>query len=278
MTSDQFQKWRGQPNSSALLMGILNVTPDSFSDGGQFLALDKAVQYALKMEKDGADIIDIGGESSRPGANPVSAQEELDRVIPVIQKIRGQSNILISIDTTKAVVADEAVKNGASWINDISGMNSDPNMVKIARKHHVPMVVMHMRGTPKTMQVDPKYHDVIQEIYDFFKERLLFAEQNGIEKEQVILDPGIGFGKTVDDNFTIIRDLDRFSSLGCPILVGPSRKSFIGQTLKLPENERLEGTAAAVTASMMNGARIIRVHDVKEMSRVIKITEKIIQE
>lgn len=276
MTPEKFTEWKRQINPFTLLMGVLNVTPDSFSDGGRFISTDIAAQHALKMEKDGADIIDIGGESSRPGADPVCMQEELDRVIPVIKEIRKQSDVLISIDTTKAVVADEAVKNGASMINDIRGMNGDPNMAEIVSRHDIPIVIMHMKGTPKTMQIDPQYHDVVQDVHNYFTERISFAEKNGIKRDQIILDPGIGFGKTIEDNFMIIRELNRFTTLGCPILVGPSRKSFIGKTLNLPEDERLEGTAASVTASVMNGARIVRVHDVKEMSRVIIITERII--
>ena len=275
MTHDQYIEWRSSEDSSTLIMGILNVTPGSFSDGGEFISIESAIKHALEMEKEGAHIIDIGGESSRPGADPVSVEEEIERVVPVIKKIRAQSDIMISIDTTKALVAIEAIKAGASMVNDISGMTFDEKMIDVVKEFNVPIVIMHMKGSPKTMQTDPVYHNLIQEIQHYFEERISYAKSHQIKKDQIILDPGIGFGKTVEDNFILIRDMRHFTELGCPVLVGPSRKSFIGRTLDLPENDRLEGTAAAVTASVMNGAKIIRVHDVKEMSRVIKISEKV---
>ena len=256
-------------------MGVLNVTPDSFSDGGQFLDTKSAVYHALRMAEQGADIIDIGGESTRPGSDPVSINDELARVIPVIESIRGESTIPISIDTYKSIVARAAIAAGANIINDISGLNFDPEMVNIVRDHRVPIVIMHIKGTPKNMQVDPQYDDLIQEVIDYFQKQIDFCRDNGVPKSKIILDPGIGFGKRLNDNFILIRELKRFTELGYPVLIGPSRKSFIGLTLDLPVEQRFEGTAAAITAGIMNGARIIRVHDVLEMKRVQIISDQI---
>jgi len=256
-------------------MGILNVTPDSFSDGGQFLDTKSAVSHALRMVEQGADIIDIGGESTRPGSDPISINEELARVIPVIKGIRGESTIQISIDTYKSKVARAAIAAGANIINDISGLNFDPEMVNTVRDHRVPIVIMHIKGTPKNMQINPQYDDLIKEVIDYFKKQIDFCRENGVPKSKIILDPGIGFGKRLKDNFILIRELKRFTELGCPVLIGPSRKSFIGLTLDLPVEQRFEGTAAAITAGIMNGARIIRVHDVLEMKRVQIIGDKI---
>lgn len=271
----QFNEWRNRKDFSTLIMGILNVTPDSFSDGGEFNSVPLAVAHALQMEKDGADIIDIGGESTRPGAVSVSLQEELDRVISVITDIRTLSDVMISVDTTKADVAREAIVAGASLVNDISGMMADTTMASVVKDFDVPVVIMHINGTPKDMQDNPHYHNLMMEINAYFLERISLVKRSGINDNQIILDPGIGFGKTVEDNFTIIKELNTITGLGYPVLVGPSRKSFIGQTLNLPENERVEGTAAAVVASVINGARIVRVHDVKEMWRVVKIADKL---
>ena len=256
-------------------MGILNVTPDSFSDGGQFLDTKSAVFHALKMAEQGADIIDIGGESTRPGSDPVSIKDELARVIPVIEGIRGESTIPISIDTYKSIVARAAIAAGANIINDISGLNFDPEMVNIVRDHKVPIIIMHIKGTPKNMQVDPQYDDLIQEVINYFQKQIDFCRDNGVPKSKIILDPGIGFGKRLNDNFILIRELKRFTELGYPVLIGPSRKSFIGLTLDLPVEQRFEGTAAAIAAGIMNGARIVRVHDVLEMKRVQIISDKI---
>jgi len=256
-------------------MGVLNVTPDSFSDGGQFLDTKSAVYHALRMAEQGADIIDIGGESTRPGSDPVSINDELARVIPVIESIRGESTIPISIDTYKSIVARAAIAAGANIINDISGLNFDPEMVNIVRDHRVPIIIMHIKGTPKNMQVDPQYDDLIQEVIDYFQKQIDFCRNNGVPKSKIILDPGIGFGKRLNDNFLLIRELKRFTELGYPVLIGPSRKSFIGLTLDLPVEQRFEGTAAAITAGIMNGARIIRVHDVLEMKRVQIISDQI---
>ena len=275
MKIDSFNSWLKDDNRKTLIMGILNVTPDSFSDGGQFNNSQKAIDYALEMENEGADIIDIGGESTRPGAKPVTIEEELNRVIPVIKGIRKKSNISISVDTYKSNVADEAITAGASIINDISGLRFDKDMIHLVNKLQVPVIVMHMLGNPQNMQNDPLYTDLMKELISFFQERVDLMIANGIMKNNIILDPGIGFGKTVNHNFTIIRELNQIVNLGFPVLVGPSRKSFIGHTLNLPPGERIEGTAAAITAAIMNGSRIVRIHDVKEILRVVKITEQI---
>ena len=275
MQLDKLNAWLSNNNRRPLIMGILNITPDSFSDGRKFTNPSKAIEYALQMEADGADIIDIGGESTRPGAKPISFEEETNRVIPVITGIRKRSNIVISIDTYKSGVANEAITAGANIINDISGMRFDINMVQLASEFQIPVVIMHMLGNPQNMQDNPVYNDLMKNLVLFFQERISFLKANGIKKTNIILDPGIGFGKTVDHNFTIIRELKQLADIGFPILVGPSRKSFIGNTLNLPPEERIEGTAAAVTAAIMNGSRIVRIHDVKEMLRVVKMTEKI---
>ena len=256
-------------------MGILNVTPDSFSDGGKFDNTENALTHALTMEQEGADIVDIGGESSRPGAKPVTLEDELNRIIPVIERVRSNSDIAISIDTYKSQVAEEALKAGANIVNDISGLRFDENMVNVVKACKAPVIVMHILGNPQNMQSNPVYDNVITDLLLYFKKRIAFLSKSGVSKSDIIIDPGIGFGKTVEHNFEIIRKLNEFLQLGCPVLVGPSRKSFIGNTLDLPPDQRLEGTAAAITASIMNGAAILRVHDVKEMRRVIKITEKI---
>jgi dihydropteroate synthase len=256
-------------------MGILNLTPDSFSNDGLFMNVDKAVEHALILEKDGADIIDVGGESTRPGSKSIDVHEELVRVLPVIENLRKQSEILISIDTYKAQVADQALKAGANVINDISGLGFDKKMAAISVKHNAWIVIMHIKGTPKNMQVNPVYKDLIKELKEYFITRINYAVTAGISRDNIIVDPGIGFGKKWRDNFILIQELHVFKELGLPILVGPSNKSFIGMALDLPVDDRLEGTAAAVTACVLNGADIIRVHDVKAMSRVIKISKMI---
>ena len=273
---ESFQDWCLNPKRETLVMGIVNVTPDSFSDGGKFFSPEVAISHASKLITQGADIIDIGGESTRPGAEPVSESEELKRVIPVIEKIRTDNpTILISIDTTKASVAKYAVEAGANIINDVSGLSFDNNMTGIVESLNVPIVIMHMKGNPQNMQLNPKYKDIVNEILDFFKIKIKIAIQSGINRSMIILDPGIGFGKTVDHNFELLSRLNEFNVLELPIMIGPSRKSFIGITLDLPPEDRVEGTAAAVSAGVMNGASIVRVHDVKSMKRVVKIIEKI---
>ena len=273
---ESFQDWCLNPKRETLVMGIVNVTPDSFSDGGKFFSPEVAISHASKLISQGADIIDIGGESTRPGAEQVSESEELKRVIPVIEKIRTDNpTILISIDTTKASVAKHAVEAGADIINDVSGLSFDNNMTGIVKSLDVPVVIMHMKGNPQNMQLNPKYKDIVNEILDFFKMKIKIAIQSGINRSMIILDPGIGFGKTVEHNFELLSRLNEFNVLELPIMIGPSRKSFIGITLDLPPEDRVEGTAAAVSAGVMNGASIVRVHDVKSMKRVVRIIEKI---
>ena len=273
---ESFQDWCQNQKRETLVMGIVNVTPDSFSDGGKFFSPEVAISHASKLITQGADIIDIGGESTRPGAEQVSETEELKRVIPVIEKIRTDNpTILISIDTTKASVAKHAIEAGADIINDVSGLSFDNNMIGIVESFNVPVVIMHMKGNPQNMQLNPKYKDIVNEILDFFKMKIKIAIQSGINRSMIILDPGIGFGKTVEHNFELLSRLNEFNVLELPIMIGPSRKSFIGITLDLPPEDRVEGTAAAVSAGVMNGASIVRVHDVKSMKRVVTIIEKV---
>ena len=273
---ESFQDWCLDPKRKTLVMGIVNVTPDSFSDGGKFFSPEVAIRHASKLITQGADIIDIGGESTRPGAEQVSESEELKRVIPVIEKIRTDNpTILISIDTTKASVAKHAVEAGADIINDVSGLSFDNNMIGTVESFNIPVVIMHMKGNPQNMQLNPKYKDIVNEILDFFKMKIKTAIQSGINRSMIILDPGIGFGKTVEHNFELLSRLNEFNILELPIMIGPSRKSFIGITLDLPPEDRVEGTAAAVSAGVMNGASIVRVHDVKSMKRVVRIIEKV---
>ena len=254
------------------VMGILNVTPDSFSDGGLFYNTNNAVEHAKQMVRDGAQIIDIGGESTSPGSAPISQKEELKRVKPVIKCLLRETDVPISIDTYKPEVAEECLKLGAHMINDITGL-SNKNMLKIVKKYGVPVIVMHMKGNPKTMQKNPQYKDVIVDIKKFLKDRITKARKAGIK--DLIVDPGIGFGKTTEHNLQIIKRLSEFKELDCPILIGPSRKSFIGHISGLPLNERLEGTLAAIAISVMNGANIVRVHDVKECVRALQIADAI---
>jgi len=255
-----------------LILGILNVTPDSFSDGGLFDNVDTAVAHGKKMVSDGADLLDIGGESTRPGAAPLSEKEELGRIFPVLTQLLHEVSVPISIDTYKPHVADTCLKAGAHLINDITGMKN-PELRKIAAKHNAPVVIMHMKGTPKTMQQNPAYQDLLGEITTFFQEQIHRAQKEGIQ--QIIIDPGIGFGKTVNHNLEILQHLDVFKSLGCPICVGPSRKSFIGTITGLSAKERLEGTLAAMTIAIMNGANIVRVHDIKECKRAVQVIDAI---
>ncbi|MFQ6003070.1 MAG: dihydropteroate synthase [Candidatus Zixiibacteriota bacterium] len=263
-------------SSRAHLMGILNVTPDSFSDGGKFLRTEDAVRRGIKMAEEGADIIDVGGESTRPGSDPVTIEEELSRVIPVIEALSQKIDIPISIDTYKSEVAKKALDAGAEMINDISALRFDPQMKKIADEYQVPIVLMHIKGTPKNMQENPYYDDVITEITEYLKQSIEIAQKAGIGREKIIIDPGIGFGKRLEDNLNILKNLKKFSILDCPILVGPSKKSFIGKILDLPVEERLEGSLAALAVSIMNGANIIRVHDVKESKRVATLVDAIL--
>jgi len=265
------------------IMGVLNVTPDSFSDGGKFFTFDDAVAQGEKMWADGADILDIGGESTRPFSDPVSAQEEIRRVVPVIEKLAARISIPISIDTTKALVAERALEAGASIINDVSSLRLDAKMADIAAKHDVPLILMHMLGTPKTMQVAPTYDDLVGEIKAFFENAIDHAVQKGISKSKIIIDPGIGFGKTVEHNLALIRRLGEFGTLDVPVMIGPSRKAFIRKILKDKTHADIQpdlpvvevGTQAAVAASILNGAHMVRVHNVANTHATVKIIDAI---
>ncbi len=258
------------------IMGILNVTPDSFSDGGTYLNPERAVGHALRMVGDGADLIDIGGESTRPGAERVSEQEELDRILPVIRRLAREPEILISVDTYKANVARRAIAAGAHLINDISGLRFDPEMASVIADTGVPVVLMHIKGTPRNMQQDPSYEDVMGEILAYLEESMEMALRAGVREEQILLDPGIGFGKRVRDNLDILNRLSELKVLGRPILLGTSRKSFIGAMLNLPVEERLEGTAATVCIGILHGAHVMRVHDVREMTRIARMCDAVV--
>ena len=259
------------------IMGVLNITPDSFSDGGKHLKLEQAVEQAKRLWEEGADIIDVGGESTRPGARPISVQEEKKRVLPVIERLTRDNKYLISIDTTKAEVAEAALSSGAQMVNDISGLHFDPRLAKIVAKFKVPLCIMHIKGKPRKMQENPVYSDLMSEIINYLAEGLEIAKKNGILPEKIMIDPGIGFGKTLDHNLEILRHLQTLKGLGRPIMIGTSRKSFIGKTLGLPVEERGAGTAASVAIAIMNGADFIRVHDVRQMARVAKMTDAIIR-
>ena len=262
------------------LMGVLNVTPDSFSDGGDFNTLESALAQAENMVKYGVNIIDIGGQSTRPGAAEISLQEEIDRVVPVVQMLRKKTDVFcsipISVDTTRSQVAKVAVAAGADIINDISGATFDSEMLSTVAKLEVPIVLMHLRGTPQTMQKLTDYRDLIEEIGKFLESRIAAAVAAGIDKSQIIIDPGIGFAKTYSQNLEILRQLPKFRFLNCPILVGVSRKSFIGHILNQPEaKQRVWGTAAACTGAIANSVDILRVHDVKEMHDVCQVADAI---
>jgi dihydropteroate synthase len=255
--------------SRCAIMGILNATPDSFSDGGSHKGVDASVEHALKMEEEGADIIDVGGESTRPGAEEVTAAEELRRVLPIITALRARSGIVLSIDTRKAIVAEAALDAGADIINDVSALRHDPRMAALAAERQIPVVLMHMQGDPASMQNAPRYVDVIAELLDFFHERLEFCAIHGITHP--VIDPGIGFGKRLEHNLRILRELDRLSEFEAPILVGSSRKSFIGQITGLPVEQRLAGSIASSVMAYLHGANILRVHDVRETRSAIDI-------
>jgi dihydropteroate synthase len=257
-------------------MGILNLTPDSFSDGGEYFRQEeKALERIEAMARDGADIIDVGGESTRPGSTGVSADEELARVIPVIREASKRARIPISIDTRKAEVAEEAIKSGASIVNDITGLRGDARMASVVARYGVGLVVMHMKGTPRTMQEKPTYENLIQEIIEGLRASLATARKGGIAEDRVAIDPGIGFGKTAQHNLEILNRLSEFRVLGKPLMVGVSRKSFIGKILNKDVKDCLTGTAAACAVAIMNGADIIRVHDVKEMAELARIVDAI---
>lgn len=256
-------------------MGVLNVTPDSFSDGGKFFDTKKAIEHGLKMAVDGAAIIDVGAESTRPGAEPVSADEQIKRAIPVIETLAKKINAAISIDTYKYEVAEAALGTGAVMINDITALSNEA-MAKLAAKQAVPVVLMHMQGTPQTMQVEPKYDNVVSEVLEFLLKRAKKAEQFGIAKEKIFIDPGIGFGKTLEHNLELLRNIHKFVESGYRVLVGTSRKSFIGKiTGKERLAERIFGTAATVASCVAAGVSIVRVHDVAEMAEVVKVANKL---
>ena len=258
-----------------LIMGILNVTPDSFSDGGLYFDREAAVAHAEALAAAGADIIDIGGESSRPFSEAVPPDEEIRRVVPVIEEVAGRVSVPISIDTTKAEVARRALDAGAVIVNDIGSLRLDPAMADVVAHADVPVVLMHMKGTPKTMQIDPQYEDVVGEVKSFLAGIIDKAEAAGINRDKIIVDPGIGFGKTVTHNLRLIKDLRALESLGVPILIGPSRKSFISKLLGPGEECREVGTQAAVAAAALNGAHIIRVHDVQRTRETLKLVDAI---
>ena len=265
------------------IMGILNVTPDSFSDGGKFFTFDEAVAQGQKLFEEGADILDVGGESTRPFSDAVSAKEEIRRVVPVIENLSARIPIPISIDTTKSGVARKAIQAGASIINDVSALRLDPGIADVAAEYDVPVILMHMLGTPKTMQADPVYDDLIKEITEFLKNAVDYAESKGISKSKIIIDPGIGFGKTVEHNLLLIKHLHEFKTLDVPILIGTSRKAFIRNILKdktvkdiNPDQAIVEtGTQASVAAAVLNGAHMVRVHDVVNTRITLKIIDAI---
>ncbi|MBC7092546.1 dihydropteroate synthase [Candidatus Bipolaricaulota bacterium] len=258
-----------------LVVGVVNVTPDSFSDGGRFFDPDAAAAHALRLAKEGADLVDIGGESSRPGAEPVPAEEELRRVLPVIERLRGRLGVPMSVDTTKAAVAEAALQAGAQIVNDISALRADPGMARVVAGHGALVVLMHMQGTPRTMQLAPHYQDVVREVRSFLAERIEAAAAVGIDRDLVAVDPGIGFGKTVEHNLDLLRRLDELGELGRPILVGPSRKSFLGAVLGLPVAERLEATLAACAVAVARGADMVRVHDVAPVRRAVDLAVRL---
>lgn len=257
-------------------MGVINITPDSFYDGGAYFDPDRAVERGLTLVAEGADILDIGGESTRPGADPVPVEEEKRRVIPVIAALRERTDVLISIDTTKAEVAEAAISAGASIVNDISAGRFDPRMFPFVAGSGAGLVLMHMQGTPKTMQINPRYEDVVGEVKAFLAERVDEAVASGIRRESLIIDPGIGFGKNLADNLLLLKNLHAFGDIGRPILVGVSRKSFIGKVLNLEAQERLEGTIAAAVLAMERGASLLRVHDLQAIRRAVAVAEAIL--
>jgi dihydropteroate synthase len=261
-----------------LVMGVLNVTPDSFSDGGNFLEPESAIERAFVIANAGADLLDVGGESTRPGSQETRAAEELDRILPVLEGLRGRLKIPISVDTRRAAVAELAVRAGAEIINDISGLKNDPKIAGVAARHGVPLILMHMRGEPRTMQAGGFARDVMKDVIQGLRRSVAVARKAGVAKSQIILDPGIGFGKSFAQNYELLQKLPQLAKLGYPLLVGTSRKGFLGAALArdgkpAPPEERIWGTAATVTASILNGAHIVRVHDVEEMVKVARVAD-----
>jgi dihydropteroate synthase len=258
------------------IMGVINVTPDSFSDGGKFLETDNAVAQALELIKQGADIIDIGGESTRPGADVVNADEEIERVVPVIEQLRNlNSEIIISIDTSKSKVMQAAIQAGANFINDVNALQQE-GCVEVAAKSGLSVCLMHKQGKPKTMQNQPQYFDVLNEVIDFFRTRIESCISAGINSKNILLDPGIGFGKTLEHNLTLLKNIKQLKSLGYPVLIGVSRKSLIGEILEAEVDDRLYGSLAIAQYAYMQGADYLRVHDVKATSDVLRVTQKLI--
>ncbi|MGZ4138423.1 MAG: dihydropteroate synthase [Actinomycetota bacterium] len=261
----------------AHVMGILNVTPDSFSDGGRYFDVEAALKQGIALADDGADLIDVGGESTRPGADPVETAEEIRRVVPVIEALADAVSVPISIDTMKAEVARAALDAGAAVVNDVSAGRFDPSLLRLVADRGAPVVLMHMLGEPRTMQQNPTYRDVVAEVAAFLDARASDARAAGIAPDRIVIDPGFGFGKTPAHNLVLLKELRRFTELGHAVLVGTSRKSFIGATLDLPIEQRLEGTAATVALAIANGAAIVRVHDVEPMRRVASMVEAVLQ-
>jgi dihydropteroate synthase len=261
-----------------LIMGVLNVTPDSFSDGGKFFDPRRAIDHALAMQRDGADLLDIGGESTRPGSRGTPTEEELSRILPVLRGLRGCLKIPISVDTRKAAVAEAAIAAGAEIVNDISGLKTDPRIAEVAARHRVALILMHMRGKPRSMQQGPFASDVVRDVTRGLRASVTIARKAGVAKSQIILDPGIGFGKSFPQNYELLSRLPELARLGFPLVVGTSRKGFLGATLVLngapaPPDERIWGTAATVAASIIGGAHMIRVHDVAEMVQVARVAD-----
>jgi dihydropteroate synthase len=263
-------------SSRCLVMGVVNVTPDSFADGGRYLDPRAAVAHGLALAAEGADLLDVGGESTRPGATGVEEAVELDRVLPVIEELAAATDVPVSVDTRKAAVARAALAAGAEIINDVSAGRDDPDLLGVAAEAGAPLVLMHMQGTPATMQDDPSYDDVLAEVEAFLQERCAAAEAAGVAHDALVVDPGIGFGKRDEHNYALLGGLARLTRLGHPLLVGTSRKGFIGRALNLPVEERLEGTAATVVWAVERGARIVRVHDVAPMVRTVRMTEALL--
>ncbi|MEA2015814.1 MAG: dihydropteroate synthase [Actinomycetota bacterium] len=262
-------------DKKVIVMGVLNVTPDSFYDGGFYFEKEKAYKRVENIVGEGADIIDVGGMSTRPGSKPVNPEEEMDRIIPVIQHVKKNYNILISADTSKPMVAEKAIEEGAHIINDVSGLSAGRDMADVIAKRDVSIIIMHIKGAPENMQKNPQYDNVIDEIYDFLEDKTAKALECGISPGKIIIDPGIGFGKTLEHNLEILNKIKEFTMLGYPVMIGASRKSFIGSILDLPVDERLEGSIAAAVYSIMNGVSILRVHDVKETMRAIEVAGRI---
>jgi len=257
-------------------MGIINVTPDSFYDGGRYLDAENAVEHGLRLAGEGADILDVGGESTRPGSDPTPAEEERRRVVPVVAGLRRQTDRLISVDTSKLEVAEAALDAGADIINDINAFSLDPRLLVLTAQKDAGLIIMHMKGTPKTMQVHPRYENVVGEVRSFLADKIEIARAYGLNERNIIVDPGIGFGKRLEDNLALINELGALSGLGRPILLGVSRKSFIGKIIDAPVQERLEGTIAASIVGIVRGAHILRVHDVKALQRAVRIAEAIL--